>query len=178
MTVYVTPAQRDLARLDLELAERLGEQPDPAMVAIAGAELEPSAAPEQPPTEDQVSEEYRRALAETKMPRVEVTAGTGWAVDVSHGPASELWVHVAGLPGLNLEATRKLTEALAHQIADLVPSEREPSETVPGAQTLRRKQERLRATAMEGSGPLVDDRETDDAPATGGTPPREVQDFR
>ena len=37
MTVLVTPAQKDLARLGLELADRLGEPRDPRMVAIAEA---------------------------------------------------------------------------------------------------------------------------------------------
>lgn len=38
MTVLVTQAERDLARLDLELADRLGEPRDPAIVAIAEAQ--------------------------------------------------------------------------------------------------------------------------------------------
>ncbi len=37
MTVLVTPAQKDLARLGLELADRLGEPRDPRMEKIAHA---------------------------------------------------------------------------------------------------------------------------------------------
>jgi hypothetical protein len=41
--VLVTPAQQDLARLDLELADRLRQPRDPRMEAIAKAEyVEPN----------------------------------------------------------------------------------------------------------------------------------------
>ena len=40
MIVLVTPAQQDLARLDVELADRLGEPRDPHMEAIANAPVQ------------------------------------------------------------------------------------------------------------------------------------------
>ncbi len=42
MTVFVTPAEQELARLDLELGDRLGEAPDDRMKTIVNApEAEP-----------------------------------------------------------------------------------------------------------------------------------------
>lgn len=35
MIVTITPAQRDLAQLAVDLAERMGEEPDPRMVVLA-----------------------------------------------------------------------------------------------------------------------------------------------
>lgn len=39
--ITITPAERDLARLGVELAERMGKGPDPRMVVLANAEFAP-----------------------------------------------------------------------------------------------------------------------------------------
>lgn len=40
MIITITPAQRDLARLAVDLDERMGKEPDPRMVVLANATSE------------------------------------------------------------------------------------------------------------------------------------------
>ncbi len=37
MIITITPAERDLAQLAVDLAERMGKKPDPRMVVLANA---------------------------------------------------------------------------------------------------------------------------------------------
>lgn len=40
MIITITPAERDLARLAVDLDERMGKEPDPRMVVLANATSE------------------------------------------------------------------------------------------------------------------------------------------